>query len=647
MKLSSIVGSLGAALVCASGCGARTGLRVDPPAHDAGIDVALPPEPECRPWRVHTRVGTEAPLRVEVDHAAPRTTGYAWSMRAAPPRSMASVSASTADTASITPDVEGNYDIVATTPYALRDGTRLQCPVSVVADPLDPLCPSYALVEPTVVALPGSTAQFGFEAVWSTPRVNAGGPDGTGIVAIDDPADEVAALVYEARAEQDIATVAGELEGRVRDALGATPVLIGREGMTPDGFAYRRSSFRLSSLATSASIVRDRVARDVAGLHPGTAAAGFNAYGAFVLEVTTVQRPDERRAVMIFAAAPERLFDDPQRATAVRLQDVTNTSGLARRGAALDVVCQRITATRTVTADFLWLVDTSLSMEDDQERLGNTAERFFREMNSAGVDFRVGVVQAGNAVAGPDLDNPGFTWIAGDDPNGPRRLAHEVTYQRYRNDPADTFAPYPLEGQEEEPLAAGVVTTLAMERRTDARNFRMNATRAAFFVTDEIGTNDDGRFFSRTGSIMPWGATPEDRVRNVTRWYHDRGFLTFGMANLFSLARCPAVDNFVPCVVTGNGGAYIPLAAVSDAEVSAALSRIVDAVAGAASEFVLTRPPISATLRVRVGDTVAPRSRANGFDWDEPARTIVFRGSTTRPRRGQDVRAAYFLWVRP
>jgi hypothetical protein len=30
-----------------------------------------------------------------------------------------------------------------------------------------------------------------------------------------------------------------------------------------------------------------------------------------------------------------------------------------------------------VTADFLWLVDTSRSMEDDQERLGNTAQRFF------------------------------------------------------------------------------------------------------------------------------------------------------------------------------------------------------------------------------------------------------------------------------
>ena len=50
---------------------------------------------------------------------------------------------------------------------------------------------------------------------------------------------------------------------------------------------------------------------------------------------------------------------------------------------------------------------------------------------------------------GPDLDDPGFTWISGSDPMGPRRLAWEVTYRPYRNLTEDTLAPYPLEGQED------------------------------------------------------------------------------------------------------------------------------------------------------------------------------------------------------
>ena len=35
---------------------------------------------------------------------------------------------------------------------------------------------------------------------------------------------------------------------------------------------------------------------------------------------------------------------------------------------------------------------------------------------------------------------------------------------------------------------------------------------------------------------------------------------------------------------------------------------------------------------------------ADGFDYDDSARTILFRGNTYRPRRGQAVRAAYFRW---
>lgn len=637
------------AMLSLTACGSKTGLR------DLRYDAMVPDDaaivdPVCRPLRVRTRVGVEATLRAEVDLAPPRASGFSWSIRQGPARSRAMLRATDGDTARLTPDAAGTYDIAVATPYTLSTGERLLCGVTVEAEPEDPLCPEYALVEPAVVALPGSTQQFAFErSSWSTPRVNAGGPNGTGAVASDDVTDEVAALAWEFETTRDLAATAGEVEGRVAGAVGATPVLVGREGDTSEGLRYRRSSFRVGSRPTTAAVLRDRVARDAVGLVPGASREGFSVQSAFVLEVTTVLRPDEGRAVMLFAAAPEGLYDNPRRSTATALQDVTNTSGLARAGAPLDVVCQRIVATRQVTADFLWLVDTSRSMEDDQERLGNTAQRFFAEMNAAGIDFRVGVVQAGSASNGPDLDAPGFEWISGADPEGPRRLAWEVTYRPYRENAADQLAPYPLEGQEEEPVAAGVVTTLAMERRAPAdptarRSFRRDAQKVAFFVTDESGENDDGRFFARAPA--QWGATGPDRVRGAARWYVDRDFLTFGMANIFTRTPCPNVQNFAACVVLGSGGAYIPLDTALDAEVSSALSRIVDATAGAASEFGLTRPPLSATLRVAVEQSLVPRSRADGFDWDQDARAIVFRGTTYRPRRGQAVRAAYFLWGR-
>jgi hypothetical protein len=328
------------------------------------------------------------------------------------------------------------------------------------------------------------------------------------------------------------------------------------------------------------------------------------------------------------------------------MADFTDGSSLGRRGATLDVVCREVVASRTVRADFLWLVDTSGSMDDDQERLGNAAEQFFREMNNAGVDLRVGVVQAGSDPAGPDLDDPGFAWIRGDDPQGPRRLAYDVTFRRYRGEVADEGAPYPLAGGTEEPLAAAVVTTRAMARRTNdpmsLRRFRDDAQRVAFFVTDESGNNDDSRFFAR--SPGEWGVTFDARATRLAQWFRDESFLTFGVVNVFERGACPNLSNFVACTITASGGAYLPLATSTDAEVASALSRIVDTVAGAASEFSLDAPAVSSTVQVRVLDRPVPRSRADGFDYDAAARTLIFRGATYRPRRGQRVGIAAFRW---
>ena len=71
----------------------------------------------------------------------------------------------------------------------------------------------------------------------------------------------------------------------------------------------------------------------------------------------------------------------------------------------------------------------------------------------------------------------------------------------------------------------------------------------------------------------------------------------------------------------------------------------VDAVAGATSQFVLERTPVSSTLQVRVGGRAVPRSRVDGFDYDPAARAVVFYGATYRPRRGTDVVVSYRVWA--
>ena len=71
-------------------------------------------------------------------------------------------------------------------------------------------------------------------------------------------------------------------------------------------------------------------------------------------------------------------------------------------------------------------------MSDDQERLGNTSTRFFARLASAGINFRVGVLEAGSM--GLDLDSPGFSFVSGVDPGGARALAWQVTTEQYQLD---------------------------------------------------------------------------------------------------------------------------------------------------------------------------------------------------------------------
>ena len=74
------------------------------------------------------------------------------------------------------------------------------------------------------------------------------------------------------------------------------------------------------------------------------------------------------------------------------------------------------------------------------------------------------------------------------------------------------------------------------------------------------------------------------------------------------------------------------------------IAATVATVAGAASEFTLGMNPIASTVQAQLDGRGVPRSRANGFDYDPTAQSIVFRGSTWRPRRGQRVGIAAYRW---
>ncbi|MBL8603433.1 MAG: hypothetical protein JNK72_16025 [Myxococcales bacterium] len=528
------------------------------------------------------------------------------------------------------------------------------------------ICRPSGLASVSQLGLPGAPTQIGFDPAWGMGR-RVPGTMMRGGVVFEDARNQVAGAVFNQPSMGDLRAEAMRVETAIVAALGAgtTPVLIGRGFTTHDSNSAVTSTYRVAR-TTTASALRDAVAMALTGMAP-PAGAALGSTGEFFVDVTTVRRTVGRSmntTDVAVAVAPRAAYETTTALTAIRSIDLVNATGIAENDQGLGAACQVFRADRVPMADFLWTVDTSGSMSDDQERLGRTAVQFFQRLRAAGVDFRVGVLNAGSTTL--NLDSPGFAWINGADANGPQRLCQEATYNACPTVPGDTLRPYAFGGSSEEPTAAAVIATNEMFTRAARgetnpnRRFRQGARVVTFHVTDEPGSNDFSRYFARTSdpqNMRAWGTSYSAATRNnIVDYFRRNMILTFGLVPYDRMAASGAatmVDcnnattglQYLPrCVIEGNNGAVIPIVTATDAEITAAMTRIVEAIAGATSPFVLERTPITSTLKVRVRGVDVPRSRANGFDYDATSRAVLFYGDTYRPRIGDEVVVSYRLW---
>ena len=507
----------------------------------------------------------------------------------------------------------------------------------------------------TLRNLPVGGVQVGHDPVWTAVN-QVTGTNNRGAVLLDDTAANVSGAVFiRATAGADIRADATSAEAAVVAALGTgvTSVLVGRPLTTHENNPAITSSYRLvRSAATSASALRNGLAMPLTGAAaPTTPTAGTST--EFLVDITTVRLGIINEIAVTIV--PRTLYEDAAQPAAIRAGDLNNTSAIASAGKTLSFACQGFIASRAAIADFIWTVDTSGSMSDDQERLGNTAKKFFDRLRNAGVDFRVGVLNAGSTQL--NIDNPGFKFITGADTAGPQQLCRQVTYNSCPGDSGDKLSPYPMGGSSEEPTAAAVLMFYELKRRAALnetnldRRLRPGALPVAFLVTDEPGTNDFNRYFANSkdpDNALSWGKTYNaTTLSNITAFFKRNNILTFGMVPVSKTAcsPSPATADLPRCVVEGNGGAVIDIATALDAEVALAMNRIVDAVAGASSQYKLTRTPITSTIKVNVKGNDVPRSRSEGFDYDPASKSVVFYGSQYRPALGDEVVISYRVWA--
>jgi hypothetical protein len=524
----------------------------------------------------------------------------------------------------------------------MRDGAGLE------------ICRPEGLATVTRVPLPMASIQVGHDPVWGTARA-VPGTMGRSAVVLDDAAAGVAGAVFSLPSMGDVRAEAARVEAAVTGALGAgtTAVLVGRTLTTHEMNPAITSTYRVARMA-SASALRDATVMPLVG---ATAPAGspVGASGEFLVDVTTVRRTmgaAVNHTDVVLAVAPRADYDNATRPTSIRVNDLVNTTGVAEVDRTLGFSCQIFRAERTAMVDFLWTVDVSPSMGPYQQQVGATAQRFFTDLRAAGVDFRVVVLQAQSSTF--DFARPGVSWVSATDPMGALGLAYRVTVEPFMRMTADRLAPYPNTGMyttqlNEEPIAAAVIAheqlrAGAMMGAPPERRLRDGAQAVAFFVADETGANDDNRYFAR--DTARWGATYPERLANAVSYFRTHNIQTFGLVNASGAGMCDPTRpaDMRRCVIVQNGGAYMVIGSATDADVAAAMARIVAAVAGTSSPFRLDRSPITSTIKVRVRGVDVPRSRSDGFDYDPASRSIVFFGNTHRPRVGDQVVVSYRVW---
>ncbi len=516
------------------------------------------------------------------------------------------------------------------------------------------ICRADGLATVTQTALPSARTQVGYDPAWPTAS-RATGTAGRSAVVLDDPRASVAALVAAIPATGDVRAEATRVEAIVTAALGAgvTPVLVGRSLSTHEMNPAVTSTYRVARAATAPAL-RDALLNPLTGVTP----AGTLTYGGaaeFLVDVTTVRRTTGAVTNVddvVVTVAPRAVLEDAATPASARATDLLNTTALAESDKGLGFHCQQFRAPAAPKVDFIWTVDVSISMGPYQVSVGDTAAQFFSDLTTAGIDFRVAVLKAASTPFNFARPLPGLRFVQGASATGARDLAWNVTVEPYRMMAADRLAPYGNAGAfvvqlDEEPLAAGVLAfenlLAAPATAPEDQRLRDGALKVAFFVADETGTNDDMRYFAL--NTARWGTTYPERLRRAIDFYRSRNILTFGLVNdqRMDCSTATAAD-MRKCLITGNGGAYIPITAATSTDVAAAMRRIVDAVAGAASPYRLERQPITSTLKVRVRGVDVPRSRADGFDYDQASNTVVFRGATHRPAPGDEVVISYRVW---
>ncbi len=421
----------------------------------------------------------------------------------------------------------------------------------------------------------------------------------------------------------------------------------GRTFTSYDEFPAMTSHYSITTTSQTVGALRNdwlaalsgRATSAIGNLPPGPSEASET----FELVSETLIRTGTGSAVTIVIAtvvAKDRYDNSNNTEARYRALDLTDGSALAKSQRDTFNGCDPHQGAEVGLVDFLWVVDDSGSMSEDQQAVANAAELFGTIMGSAGIDFRVAVTSTDCVDFCPpeiQLITPWLCSVLYPATNSGLLGDHKFTRNMtdFQSDVQD-----PPCGSTEYGLGAGMK---AIERAKDPtlpenERWREDASVIVLFLSDE----EDQQYEDCANATCE-----ADTLTNYKAYYGDEG------------TTCFAIVGDTPDGCGGGtadsgpgagepGSAYIEIAyhtggsfgSICAPDLTATMEEILYAAAGTASFYELNHHPISSTIQVMVEGQIISRSQTNGFMYDAIQETIVFYG-TARPEEGDDVVVSY------
>lgn len=292
-------------------------------------------------------------------------------------------------------------------------------------------------------------------------------------------------------------------------------------------------------------------------------------------------------------------------------------------GASVIASSADFTATGPARADFLWVVDNSGSMSQEQSAVIANASNFFDRMDQTGLDFSIGVITTDS----PNLRGVGFT-------------ADKTDFE------AAVDAGISGSGTE-----AGIYYAEAAlsEGGSVAAAGKATAKLTVVMLSDEgdhYACKTGGS--KNNGNPACTGGSPFDQTDNV---FLSLGVKVYSIIGLDGSSGKPGVcDGGVAKATSANNAdpAYFDLAkntggssaSICNTDYSAVLENIANQAAAASSDYRLSETPISSSLSVTVDGVAVPRSLTDGFFYNSATGSIIFAGDAI-PAAGATILVAY------